>query len=96
MFIQTSRWTVPENGGKEIYDKSKPLWQGQPGFHSMSLFDIVDGEHKGQRMVVIRFNDEASLDAAREKLTSEREQMLKDCEAAGLKMEELLRLEEVP
>ena len=56
MFVQTTRWSFADAGkkGQEIYDRAKPMWTTQSGFRSMSLFDIVDGPHKGQRMVVMR------------------------------------------
>lgn len=61
----------------------------------MLLFDIVDGPHKGQRIVPMRWDSQASPDAARETLAAEREQVNKECEASDLKLEEVLRLEEI-
>jgi len=73
----------------------KPIWSAQEGFHSMSMFDITEGDYKGQRMTVVPFKDQKSFDAAREKITSDREKIIKELEEAGVKMEENMRLDEV-
>ena len=60
----------------------------------MSLYDVVEG-HRGQRMTVLRFKDQASFDAAREKMKSEIDEMTSALHRAGVNPVERMRLEEL-
>jgi hypothetical protein len=97
MFASATRWsfTSGTEKGDEAYQKMKPIWSAQEGFQSMSMYDITEGPNKGQRMTVDRFKAQKSLDTAREKITSDREKIIKSLEEKGVKMEENMQLEEV-
>ena len=98
MFQQVTRFSATKGMevGEKIYrEKAKAMWGSQPGFHSMSMFNIDEGDHKGQRMVVIRFKDKASLDKAREAVADQREAVMKELNEAGIKAEEVIRLEQI-
>jgi heme-degrading monooxygenase HmoA len=101
MFTQATRYSATEQAmekGEKIYkEKAKPMWSKQQGFHSMNMYKVAEGPNKdkGHRLVVLRFNDQASMDAAREKLGEQREAMLKELDQAGIKTEEVMKLEEI-
>ena len=98
MYTQVSRYSFPhgaEEKGSEIYGKAKPLWSSQAGFHSMNRYRITEGAHKDQQMVVVRFNDKASLDAARTNIGPQREHILEALKTAGIKTEETYLLDEI-
>jgi len=99
MFTQATRYSATEQAmekGEKIYkEKAKPMWSKQQGFHSMNMYKVAEGPNKGHRLVVLRFNDRASMDAAREKLGEQREAMLKELDQAGIKTEEVMKLEEI-
>ena len=46
-------------------------------------------------MVVIRFKDKASLDKAREAVADQREAVMKELNEAGIKAEEVIRLDQI-
>ena len=95
MFTQATRYSATEQAmekGEKIYkEKANPMWSKQQGFHSMNMYKVAEGPNKGHRLVVLRFNDQASMDAAREKLGA----MLKELDQAGIKTEEVIKLEEI-
>ena len=99
MYVRTSRYSFTGDGqakGAEIFqDIAKPLWSGQPGFHSVSRFQITEGPYTGQQLVVLRFKDKATMDIARGTIKNQRDTMLKNLEAAGVKLEESMELEEI-
>ena len=97
MYVATTRW-LATNGWAEAnkgYDKLKPVWSAQPGFHSMSLYDVVGDHNNGQRMTVLRFKDQASFEAAREKMKGEIDELTSSLERGGVKAVERMRLEEL-
>jgi hypothetical protein len=97
MFTQATRYSFSKGLDEaiQIYNKAKPLWSAPKGFHSIQRYRIVEGPHADQQMVVLRFNDRASLDAARKKIQPQRDEILKGLDKAGVKTEEVLLLEEV-
>jgi len=99
MYVRTSRYSFTADGetkGGEIYNEvGKHLWSSQPGFLSMSRYQITVGPHKGQQMVVLRFKDKAAMDIARGSTKDQRDTMLKHLEEAGVKLEESMELEEL-
>ena len=99
MYVRTSRYSFTGDGkakGAEIFnDIAKPLWSSQPGFHSVNRYQITVGPYKGQDMVVLRFKDKAAMDIARGTIKNQRDTMLKNLEASGVKLEESMELEEV-
>jgi len=97
MFTQATRYSFSKglDEAVQLYDKAKRLWSAQKGFHSIQRYRIVEGPHTDQQMVVLRFNDRASLDDARKNIQPKREELLKGLENAGVKTEEVLLLEEV-
>ena len=98
MFVRASRvsFAKEDDAPIQLYnEKIKPMWSSQPGFHSIQRFEIVDGPHKGQEMNVLRFDNQDSFDKATKALAEQREALKKDLDAAGVKIEETLLLNEV-
>lgn len=60
----------------------------------MNRYRITEGQYKGQDLVVLRFKDKATMDIARGTIKAQRDTMLKNLEAAGVKLEESMELEE--
>ena len=99
MFIRAIRYSMGQGEDRaiKIYDeRAKPMWSKQHGFHSMQRYRILEGPNKDQFMVVLRFNDQDAFNKAQEGVASEREGIMKDLEAAGVRAEETLVMEEVP
>jgi len=96
MFTQATRWSGPV--GEAIADatwrKAQPLWMGA-GAHSAQRFNIIEGANAGQQMTVVRFNTRDDWEKAREKISHERSNLLKELETAGFKNEETMLLDEV-
>ena len=85
-----------EDKAMEIYEKrAKPMWSKQSGFHSMQRFRVLDGPNKDQEMVVLRFNSHDDFRKAVDAVANKREALLKDIQAAGVKQEETMMLEEI-
>jgi len=97
MFTQAMRYSFSKapDEAVAIYEKIKPMWSAQKGFHSIQRYRIVEGPHTDQQMVVLRFSDRAALDAARKNIAPQREEALKGLAAAGAKVEETFLLEEI-
>jgi hypothetical protein len=99
MYVRGTRYSFTGNGadeGGKIYNgKAKPMWSGQKGFHSMQRFRIADGPNKDQQYVVLRFESKDAWEKAREACASQRDEMLKGLETAGVKAEEVMELEEI-
>ena len=96
MYVSVSRWSSTGTWNNDGFQKAKDeLWSKQPGFDSMAMYDIVEGEHKGQRMTVIRFKDKATFDIAYGAVKPELEELRADLEKNGTKREDLMRLEQV-
>ena len=58
--------------------------------------DTIEGQNlRTGSKTVVRFKDQKSFDTAREKITSDREKIIKSLEEKGVKMQENMRLEEV-
>jgi hypothetical protein len=100
MYVRTSRYSFKDDGatkvGAEVFnDIAIPLWTGQPGFVSVSRYQITMGQYKGQQMVVLRFKDKASMDIARGSIKDQRDTMLRHLEKAGVTLEESMELEEL-
>jgi len=100
MYVRGTRYSFTgngaEEGGKLYNEKAKPMWSGQQGFHSMQRFRIVgEGSHADQQYVVLRFESKDAWEKARQAVGSQRDEMLKSLETAGVKTEEVMELEEI-
>ena len=99
MFVRTIR--ISFAGGtseatiKLFNERVKPMWSSQPGFHSIQRFKVIEGPNKDQEMVVLRFNSHDDYKKALEALADKREALQKDIQAAGVKQEENMMLEEI-
>ena len=71
------------------------MWSKQKGFHSIQRFKIIEGPYKDQEMVVLRFNSHDDFKKAMDAVKDEREAILKEIAATGVKMEETMMLEEI-
>ena len=99
MFIQASRYTVPNqeaaDKGHQLYEqKARAMWM-KAGAHSTGHYHITDGDYKGQHMVVVRFENNHAWQHGREAIREERETLLKEVEEAGIKLEDVMLLDEV-
>ena len=50
MFTQATRYSFSKglDEAVQIYNKAKPLWSAQKGFHSIQRYRIVEGPHADQ------------------------------------------------
>ncbi len=98
MFIQTSRYSLNGSGAEQaahsIYNKAQALWQ-KAGAHSMDRYVVFEGEKAGQHMVVVRFSSAEAWHSGRGSIEDERAELMKEMDAAGIKLEEILLLNEV-
>ena len=101
MFVRTSRNSFSGNDQKyeaavKLFDERiKPMWSKQKGFHSLQRFKIVEGPYKDQEMIVMRFDSQDNFKKAIEAVKDEREATLKEIADTGVKIEEVMMLEEI-
>ena len=99
MLVRTIRNSIAggnnEAAVKLFNERVKPMWSDQPGFHSIQRFKVIDGPHKDQEMVVLRFNSHDDFRQAIDAVANKREALLKDIQAAGVKQEDTMMLEEI-
>ena len=98
MFVQTSRYSLngaaSEAAAHQIYEKAMPLWAAA-GAHSMNRYRIAEGDKAGQMMVVVRFTTRDQWSSGRDAIAGQRETLAQELEAAGIKNEETMLLDEV-
>jgi hypothetical protein len=98
MFTQASRYSFQNDEAKAkadaIYAKAQALWENA-GCKSMQRFEIVEGENKGQHLVVIRYPTHRAWTDARNQITEKREELSNELGQAGIELEDMMLLDEV-
>jgi hypothetical protein len=95
MFTRVTRWSINnQEAASKSFAQGTAVW-ARAGAISMQRYEIVDGTHEGQHMVVVRFHNADDYEKAFVKAEAEIAAIRAELEADGNKQEDMMLLEEV-